>query len=58
MLVTTKMHNPNMKVEILAIPSGKDPGNVCCKWRFRMRTPEDPEYMKDPSERTSKPDRG
>jgi hypothetical protein len=54
MIVTTRLYNPNMKVEILAIPPRKDPGNVCCKWRFSMRTPEDPEYVKDPGE----PDRG
>jgi len=45
MIVTTKMYNPNMKVEILAIPPRKDPGDVCCKWRFSMRTPDDPEYV-------------
>lgn len=45
MIVTTKMYNPNMKVDILAIPPRKDPGDVCCKWRFSMRTPEDPEYV-------------
>jgi hypothetical protein len=56
MLVTTKMYNPNMKVDILAIPPRKDPGNVCCKWRFSMRTPDDPEYVKD-AEPTKKPDR-
>jgi hypothetical protein len=57
MIVTTKLYNPNMKVEILAIPPRKDPGNVCCKWRFSMRTPDDPEYVKDPSEPSGKPDR-
>jgi len=56
MLVTTKLYNPNMKVEILAIPPRKDPGNVCCKWRFSMRTPDDPEYVKDPGEPTGEPD--
>jgi len=30
---------------------------VCCKWRFSMRTPDDPEYVKDPVESASKPDR-
>jgi hypothetical protein len=45
MIVTTKMYNSNMKVEILAIPPRKDPGHVCCKWRFSMRTPDDPEYV-------------
>jgi hypothetical protein len=48
MIVTTKMYNPNMKVDILAIPPRKDPGHVCCKWRFSMRTPDDPEYVKEP----------
>jgi hypothetical protein len=57
MVVTTKMYNPNMKVDILAIPPRKDPGNVCCKWRFSMRTPDDPEYVKDPGEIAGKPDR-
>jgi hypothetical protein len=54
MIVTTKMYNPNMKVEILAIPPRKDPGHVCCKWRFSMRAPDDPEYMKDPGESAGK----
>jgi hypothetical protein len=45
MIVTTKMYNPNMKVEILAIPPRKDPGDVCCKWRFSMRDEDDPEYV-------------
>ena len=58
MIVTTKLYNPNMKVEILAIPPRKDPGDVCCRWRFSMRTPDDPDYVKDPGESRSKPDRG
>src|SRR5262249_22116917 len=33
------------KAEVLAILPGKDPGNVCCKWRYSMRTPDDPEYV-------------
>jgi hypothetical protein len=45
MVVTTKMYDPNMKVEILAIPPRVDPGNVCCKWRFSMRDESDPEYV-------------
>ncbi len=45
MIVTTKMYNPNMKVDILAIPPRVDPGNVCCKWRFSMRDENDPEYV-------------
>jgi len=45
MIVTTKMYNPNMKVEILAIPPRKAPGDVCCKWRFSMRDESDPEHV-------------
>jgi hypothetical protein len=45
MIVTTRFYNPNMKVDILAIPPRKDPGDVCCKWRFSMRTPDDPDYV-------------
>jgi hypothetical protein len=45
-----------MKVEILAIPPRKDPGDVCCKWRFSMRTPDDPESA-SPGELTGEPDR-
>jgi hypothetical protein len=53
MIKTTAMYNPNMKVEILAIPPRVDPGNVCCKWRFSMRDEDDPEYV--PVELTTKP---
>ena len=53
MIETTKMYNPNMKVEILAIPPRRDPGDVCCKWRFSMRDEQDPEYV--PVELTQKP---
>lgn len=45
MVVTTKMYDPNMKVDILAIPPRRDPGDVCCKWRFSMRSEDDPEYV-------------
>jgi hypothetical protein len=45
MIVTTKMYNPNMKVDILAIPPRRDADDVCCKWRFSMRTEDDPEYV-------------
>ncbi|MEX2293896.1 MAG: hypothetical protein WD691_08935 [Acidimicrobiales bacterium] len=45
MIVTTKMYNPNMKVDILAIPPRVDDGNVCCKWQFSMRDEDDPEYV-------------
>jgi hypothetical protein len=53
MIVTTKIYNPNMKVDILAIPPRKDEGDVCCKWRFSMRDEDDPEYV--PVELTTKP---
>ena len=55
MIETTKMYNPNMKVEILAIPPRRDPGDVCCKWRFSMSDEHDPEYV--PVELTRKPRR-
>jgi hypothetical protein len=42
---TAKMYNPNMKVEILAIPPRKSKDDVCCKWRLSMRTPDDSEYV-------------
>lgn len=54
MIVTTKLYNPNMKVDILAIPPRVDADDVCCKWRFSMRTEDDPEYV--PVELTTKPD--
>ncbi len=53
MIVTTKMYNPNMLVDILAIPPRRDPGDVCCKWQFSMRSEDDPEYV--PVELTPKP---
>ncbi len=55
MIVTTKMYDPNMKVDILAIPPRKDADDVCCKWRFSMRTPDDPEYVAVPVELGTKP---
>lgn len=45
MIVTTQMYDPNMKVDILAIPPRVDDGDVCCKWRFSMRDESDPEYV-------------
>lgn len=53
MIVTTKLYNPNMKVDILAIPPRKAEGDVCCKWRFSMRDESDPEHV--PIELGSKP---
>lgn len=55
MLVTTKMYNPNMRVDILAIPPRKDPDDVCCKWQFSMRDENDPEYVPVPVELGRKP---
>jgi hypothetical protein len=55
MIVTTRLYNPNMKVDILAIPPRRDPGDVCCKWRFSMRDESDPEYV--PVTLTSKRER-
>jgi hypothetical protein len=55
MIETTRMYHPNMKVDILAIPPRKDPGDVCCKWRFSMRSEDDPEYV--PVELSSRPPR-
>jgi hypothetical protein len=54
MIVTTKMYNPNMKVDILAIPPRRDPGDVCCKWQFSMRDESDPEYVPVPVTLSSK----
>jgi hypothetical protein len=45
LIETAKLYNPNMKVDILAIPPRVSSDNVCCKWRLSMRTPDDPEYV-------------
>jgi hypothetical protein len=42
---TAKLYNPNMKMDVLAIPPRVDDGHVCCRWRLSMRTPDDPEYV-------------
>ena len=42
---TAKMYNPNMKVEILAIPPRVSKDHVCCKWRLSIRDDSDPEYV-------------
>jgi hypothetical protein len=55
MIVTTKMYNPNMKVDIMAIPPRVESGDVCCKWKFSMRDESDPEYV--PVTLTTKPQR-
>ncbi len=48
MIVTTQMYNPNMKVDILAIPPRVNDGDVCCKWKFSMRDENDPEFVQVP----------
>ncbi|MGH9091288.1 MAG: hypothetical protein ACRDZR_07935, partial [Acidimicrobiales bacterium] len=47
---TAKMYNPNMKVEILAIPPRASREHVCCRWRLSMRDEADPEYVRPPSD--------
>jgi hypothetical protein len=42
---TAKMYNPNMKVEILAIPPRLTKDHVACRWRLSMRDESDPEYV-------------
>jgi hypothetical protein len=42
---TAKMYNPNMKVEILAIPPRASKDHVCCRWRLSMRDESDPEFV-------------
>ena len=43
---TAKLYNPNMKMDVLAIPPRVDDTQVCCKWQLSMRTPDDPEYVR------------
>ncbi len=43
---TARMYNPNMKVEILAIPPRVSTDDVCCKWRLSIRDESDPEYVR------------
>jgi hypothetical protein len=43
---TAKMYNPNMKVEILAIPPRVSKDHVCCRWRLSLRDESDPEYVR------------
>ncbi len=43
---TAKMYNPNMKVEILAIPPRVSKDHVCCKWRLSIRDEADPDYVR------------
>jgi hypothetical protein len=39
MIVSTTYYDPDMQVEILAIPPRVDEGDVCCRWRFSLRDP-------------------
>jgi hypothetical protein len=43
---TAKMYDPNMKVEILAIPPRVSKEEVCCKWRLSIRDESDPEFVR------------
>jgi hypothetical protein len=42
---TAKLYNPNMKLDILAIPPRPDADHVCCVWKLSMRDRDDPEYV-------------
>jgi hypothetical protein len=55
LIETAKLYNPNMKVDILAIPPRVSSENVCCKWKLSMRDEDDPEYV--PVDLTTKPPR-
>jgi hypothetical protein len=43
---TARMYDPNMKVEILAIPPRVSKDEVCCKWRLSIRDESDPEFVR------------
>jgi len=43
---TAKLYNPNMKMDILAIPPRPDANHVCCRWKLSMRSPDDPDYVR------------
>jgi hypothetical protein len=49
---TAKMYNPNMKVEILAIPPRVSKDHVCCRWRLSMRDASDPDYVRQDPDRS------
>lgn len=55
MIVTTEYYDPNMQVEILAIPPRVDDGDVCCRWRFSI---DDGTTESVPIELTDKPTAG
>ena len=50
--MTTEFYDPNMKVDILAIPPRVDDGDVCCRWRFSI---DDEKSEPAPVELTRKP---
>jgi hypothetical protein len=45
MIETAKLYDPNMKIDILAIPPRKSADSVCCKWKLSIRDKSDPEYV-------------
>ena len=45
LIETAKMYDPNMKVEMLALPPRKSKEDVCCMYRLSMRAKDDPEYV-------------
>jgi hypothetical protein len=53
---TAKMYNPNMKVEILAIPPRVSKDHVACRWRLSLRDESDPEYVHLDVDNSSSPD--
>jgi hypothetical protein len=44
-IATAKMYDPNMKVDILAIPPRLSKDDICCKWKLSIRDKSDPEYV-------------
>jgi hypothetical protein len=42
---TAKLYNPNMKMEILAIPPRVSDKHVCCVWKLSMRDESDPDFI-------------
>ena len=42
---TAKLYNPNMKMDILAIPSRASADHECCVWKLSIRDESDPEYV-------------
>jgi hypothetical protein len=42
---TAKLYNPNMKMDILAIPPRPSADHACCVWKLSMRDESDPAYL-------------